>query len=150
VWGNICDVIGEEDWKTKEGYATPPERLDKLNEIFERIEQWTMTKTKFEVMDICNPLNIPVGPDPQHEGNRRRSGTARHRHDRRSRSPGTRRVPDRGDAGEAVRLSSRCERSPLLGEHTDEILEQVLGYSTEEIEQIRASGAVGDIKQAAE
>ncbi|MEO1645897.1 MAG: CoA-binding protein, partial [Chloroflexota bacterium] len=36
--------------------------MDKLNEIFGAIEEWTMTKTKFEVMDICNPLNIPVGP----------------------------------------------------------------------------------------
>ena len=55
-------MIGEPEWKTKEGYATPPERLDKLNEVFERIEAWTMTKTKYEVMDICNPLDIPVGP----------------------------------------------------------------------------------------
>ena len=55
-------MIGAPEWKDAPGYATPPERLDKLNEIFERIEQWTMTKTKFEVMDICNPLNIPVGP----------------------------------------------------------------------------------------
>ncbi|MEL6622815.1 MAG: formyl-CoA transferase, partial [Pseudomonadota bacterium] len=62
AWEKICDVIGEPDWKTKPGYATPPERLDKLNAIFDRIEQWTMTKTKFEVMEICNPLDIPVGP----------------------------------------------------------------------------------------
>ena len=26
-----------------------------INEIFDTIESWTMTKTKFEVMDICNP-----------------------------------------------------------------------------------------------
>ena len=50
VWEKVCDIIGEPDWKTKEGYAKPPQRLDKLNEIFERIEQWTMTKSKFEVM----------------------------------------------------------------------------------------------------
>ena len=62
VWGKVCDVISEPDWKDAEGFASPPERLDKLNQIFERIEQWTMTKTKFEVMDICNPLDIPVGP----------------------------------------------------------------------------------------
>jgi len=62
VWENVCDVIGKPEWKTKEGYAKPPERLDKLNEIFATIEEWTKTKTKFEVMDICNPQNIPVGP----------------------------------------------------------------------------------------
>ena len=49
-------------FEAKDGYAKPADRLDKLNEIFERIEQWTMTKTKFEVMDVCNPLDIPVGP----------------------------------------------------------------------------------------
>ncbi len=37
-------------------------RLPRLNEVFGVIEDWTMTKTKYEVMEICNPLNIPVGP----------------------------------------------------------------------------------------
>ncbi|NNE63105.1 MAG: formyl-CoA transferase, partial [Gammaproteobacteria bacterium] len=62
VWQKICDVIGKPEWKEAEGYATPPERLNKLNEIFAEIENWTMTKTKYEVMEICNPLDIPVGP----------------------------------------------------------------------------------------
>jgi formyl-CoA transferase len=62
VWEKVCDVIGEPDWKTDPEYATPPARLDKLEAIFERIEQWTKTKTKLEVMEICNPLDIPVGP----------------------------------------------------------------------------------------
>ena len=62
VWEKVCDIIGEPDWKTKDGYVKPTQRLDKLNMIFERIEKWTMTKTKFEVMDACNPLDIPVGP----------------------------------------------------------------------------------------
>ena len=33
-------------------------------------------------------------------------------------------------------------RSPLLGEHTDEILSEVLGYSRDEVADIKASGAV--------
>src|SRR6201986_4582078 len=48
VWEKICDVIGEPGWKTHPDYAKPPARLPRLNEIFARIEQWTMTKTKFE------------------------------------------------------------------------------------------------------
>ncbi|HSG94916.1 MAG TPA: formyl-CoA transferase, partial [Afifellaceae bacterium] len=62
VWTKICDVIGRPEWKEDSGYATPPARLDKLTEIFDTIEAWTKTKTKFEVMDICNPLDIPCGP----------------------------------------------------------------------------------------
>ena len=150
VWEHICDVIGEPDWKTKEGYATPPERLDKLTEIFERIEQWTMTKTKFEVMDICNPLNIPVGPIlsmkeiAEDEGLRKTGTIVEVDH------------PERGpylSVGCPIKLSASpvdVVRSPLLGEHTDEILTQVLGYEGDDLERVKASGAVGEAKAAAE
>jgi formyl-CoA transferase len=62
VWEKICDVIGEPAWKTDPNYAKPPARCPRLNEIFARIEQWTMTKTKFEAMDILNKDDIPCGP----------------------------------------------------------------------------------------
>lgn len=149
VWEKICDVIGEPDWKTKEGYRTPPERLDKLNSIFERIEQWTMTKTKYEVMDTCNPLGIPVGPilsmkEIMEDEGLRKTGTivdVEH--------------PERGryvSVGCPIKLSDSpvdVERSPLLGEHTSEILEEVLGYEGEELQRVVESGAVGTVNKAA-
>jgi formyl-CoA transferase len=109
VWEKVCDVIGEPDWKTDPEYATPPARLDKLEAIFERIEQWTKTKTKLEVMDICNPLDIPVGPILSMKEIAEEPSLARNRHHRRSRSPRTRSLPDRWHAGEAVGLASRRE-----------------------------------------
>jgi formyl-CoA transferase len=57
-------------------------RLDKLEAIFERIEQWTKTKTKLEVMEICNPLDIPVGPILSMKEIAEEPSTARDRHDR--------------------------------------------------------------------
>ncbi|MEL6281903.1 MAG: formyl-CoA transferase [Pseudomonadota bacterium] len=149
VWEKICDVIGEPDWKTKEGYVTPPDRLDKLNEIFDRIEQWTMTKTKFEVMDICNPLDIPVGPIlsmkeiAEDEGLRKTGTVVEVDH------------PERGPyltVGCPVKMSDspvEVERSPLLGEHTIEILTKVLGYDGEELDKVVNSGAVGEAKPIA-
>ena len=62
VWEKICDLIGEPGWKTHPDFAKPPARLPRLKQIFERIEQWTMTKTKFEAMDILNKYDIPCGP----------------------------------------------------------------------------------------
>lgn len=150
IWERICDVIGEPDWKTDEGYATPPARLDKLNEIFERIEAWTMTKTKFEVMEICNPHDIPVGPILstkeliEDEGLRATGTIVDVDH------------PERGpyvSVGCPIKLSDspvEVVRSPLLGEHTTEILSDVLGYSGEELARVIESGAVGDAKMAAE
>jgi formyl-CoA transferase len=142
VWQKICDVIGKPEWKEDPDYATPPARLSRLNEIFDAIEGWTMTKTKYEVMDICNPLDIPVGPilsmkELAEEPSLRESGTivdVEH--------------PERGNyltVGCPIKLSdSEVEvlRSPLLGEHTNEILADVLDYSAEEIAEIRESGAI--------
>jgi len=143
VWEKVCDVIGRPEWKEDPDYATPPARLPRLNEVFEAIEQWTMTKTKFEVMEVCNPLDIPVGPilsmkELSEEPSLRETGTiveVDH--------------PTRGKyltVGNPIKLSdspSEVVRSPLLGEHTSEILKGVLGYSAEEVEGLREAGAVG-------
>jgi formyl-CoA transferase len=149
AWEKVCDVIGEPEWKTAPGYATPNARLDKLNHIFERIEAWTMTKTKFEVMDICNPLDIPVGPilsmkEIMEDEGLRKTGTivdVDH--------------PERGryvTVGCPIKLSDSpvdVTRSPLLGEHTIEILSEVLGYAGDDLERIVGSGAVGQPRKIA-
>ena len=146
IWEKVCDVIGKPEWKTEPGYATPPERLNKLNEIFETIEQWTMTLTKFEVMDICNPHDIPVGPIlsmkeiSEDEGLFATGTMVRVDH------------PERGEylsVGCPIKLSDsevEVTRSPLLGEHTVEILSEVLGYSGDELKAVIDSGAVGKAK----
>ncbi len=142
VWQKICDVIDKEEWKEDPDYATPPARLMRLNEIFGTIEEWTMTKTKYEVMEICNPLDIPVGPilsmkELAEEPSLRETGTiveVDH--------------PERGaylSVGCPIKLSDNdvvVERSPLLGEHSEEILSSVLGYSDDEIASLKKAGAV--------
>jgi formyl-CoA transferase len=142
VWEHICDIIGEPGWKTDPNYATPKARLPRLTEIFARIEQWTMTKTKFEVMEECNKVDIPVGPilsmkEIAEEPSLRKTGTVVEVDH-----------PTRGKyltVGNPVKMSdsiTEVQRSPLLGEHTDEILKDVLGYSAAEVADIRKSGAV--------
>jgi formyl-CoA transferase len=149
VWKNICEVIGKSEWKEDPDYATPNARLPRLNEIFGAVEDWTMTKTKFEVMEICNPFDIPVGPilsmkEVLEEPSLRETGTVVEIDH-----------PTRGKfftVGNPIKLSdspAEVLRSPLLGEHTEEILRDVLNYSEEEIENIRISGAIGEPKTQA-
>jgi formyl-CoA transferase len=142
VWQKICDVIGKPEWKEDPDLATPALRLPHLNKIFGAIEEWTMTKTKYEVMEICNPHDIPVGPilsmkELAEEPSLRETGTiveVDH--------------PERGpylSVGCPIKLSDNdvvVERSPLLGEHSEEILSEVLGYSGAEIESLKEAGAV--------
>src|SRR6186713_369819 len=151
VWDKICDVIGEPGWKTHPDYAKPPARLSRLNEIFARIEQWTMTKTKFEAMEILNKDDIPCGPilsmkEIAEDQSLRATGTVVEVDH-----------PTRGkyiSVGNPIKLSdspSEVTRSPLLGEHTDEILRQVLGFSDHQVAEIHDSGALDPPrKQAAE
>ena len=142
MWEAICDLIGKPEWKTDPDYATPPARLPRLKAIFATIEEWTMTKTKFEVMDICNAVDIPVGPilsmkEIAEEQSLRDTGTVVEVDH-----------PTRGKyltVGNPVKMSdsiTEVKRSPLLGEHTEEILGKVLGYSAKEIAEIKASGAI--------
>jgi formyl-CoA transferase len=142
VWGAICDLIGKPDWKTDPDYATPNARLPRLVHIFDTIEQWTMTKDKFEVMDMCNAVDIPVGPilsmkEIAEEKSLRDTGTVVEVDH-----------PTRGKyltVGNPVKMSdsiTEVKRSPLLGEHTEEILSKVLGYTAAQVAEIKASGAI--------
>ncbi len=141
VWKDICKVIGREEWLTDPRYATPKARLPHLMEIFGEIEKWTMTKTKFEAMDLLNEHDIPCGPilsmkEIAEEPSLRKTGTVVEVDH-----------PTRGKyltVGNPIKLSdspSDVKRSPLLGEHTDEVLAE-LGYSRQQVEELRAQRAI--------
>jgi formyl-CoA transferase len=149
VWAEICKVIGKEEWITHPDYAKPEARLPRLKAIFDTIEQWTMTKTKFEAMDILNQYDIPCGPilsmkELLEEPSLRATGTVVEVDH-----------PKRGkylSVGNPIKLSdspTEVKRSPLLGEHTDEILREVLRYDDKRIAEIKASGALGGAKPVA-
>jgi formyl-CoA transferase len=105
-------------------------------EIFAEIEKWTMTLTKFEVMDVLNKYDVPCGPilsmkEISEEQSLRDTGTVVEVDH-----------PIRGKyltVGNPIKMSDSetvVTRSPLLGEHTDEILSE-LGFTTDELISLR-------------
>jgi len=145
----VCKVIGEEGWIQDEAYKTPAARLLHLKPIFARIEQWTMTKTKFEAMEILNKDDIPCGPilsmkELIEDQSLRATGTVVEVDH-----------PERGkyfSVGNPIKMSdspSEVTRSPLLGEHTDEILRQVLGFTDHQVAEIHDSGALDPPRKVA-
>jgi formyl-CoA transferase len=141
VWKAICKVIGQESWLTDPDYATPEARLPRLKEVFATVEAWTMTKTKFEAMDLLNEHDIPCGPilsmqELANEPSLRKTGTiveVDH--------------PKRGKyltVGNPIKLSdsaTEVKRSPLLGEHTDEVLAE-LGYAAADVAVLRSKKVI--------
>jgi formyl-CoA transferase len=141
VWAEICKVIGKPQWITDPDYATPAARLPRLKQVFDTIEQWTMTKTKFEAMDELNKHDIPCGPilsmkELAEEPSLRASGTVVEVDH-----------PQRGKyltVGNPIKMSdspTEVKRSPLLGEHTEEVLTE-LGLGTAEIAALRTEKVI--------
>jgi formyl-CoA transferase len=115
--------------------------LPHLKDIFDDIEKWTMTKTKFEAMDILNKHDIPCGPilsmkEIAEEPSLRKTGTVVEVDH-----------PTRGkylSVGNPIKMSdsaTEVTRSPLLGEHTDQVLAE-LGFGKDEVAALRAEKVI--------
>jgi formyl-CoA transferase len=141
VWPEICKVIGKPEWITDPDYATPAARLPRLKHVFDTVEQWTRTKTKFEAMDELNKHDIPCGPilsmeELAAEPSLRATGTVVEVDH-----------PTRGKyltVGNPIKMSdspTEVKRSPLLGEHTEEVLRE-LGLGAAEIAALRAGKVI--------
>ena len=135
-------LCGRPELITDPEWATPEKRLPKLDKCFEIIEQWTMTLDKLEVMRRLNEFDVPCGPildmgEIAAEQALRETGTVVEVDH-----------PKRGKfltVGNPIKLSdspTEVKRSPLLGEHTDEILKSIVGWSEAEIENARKEGAI--------
>jgi formyl-CoA transferase len=138
----LAKIIGHSEWLEDPEFNTPEARLPKLDFVFAEIEKWTMTLDKMEVMAALNAVNVPCGPilsmqEIAEELALRKTGTVVEVDH-----------PTRGKyltVGNPIKLSdspSDVQRSPLLGEHTDEILKTVLGLQDDEIQAARQQGAI--------
>ena len=142
AFSGLAKAIGHEDWLEDAEWSTPEARLPTLDQVFAEIEKWTMTKDKMEVMEILNPLNVPCGPilsmnELAGEDALRQTGTVVEVDH-----------PERGKyltVGNPIKLSDSppdVARSPLLGEHTEEILKSVVGLDDAGIAEARRQGAI--------
>jgi formyl-CoA transferase len=141
-WEPLMKLCGRSDLIADAEWATPEARLPKLDQCFAIIEQWTSQHDKFEVMRLLNQYEIPCGPvldmrELSQEQALRATGTVVEVDH-----------PKRGKfltVGNPIKLSdspTEVKRSPLLGEHTGEILKTVVGLGEAEIQQAHKEGAI--------
>jgi len=133
----MTDVMGRPDLRTDERFATPPARARNGAALTAEIERWTGGREKREVMQafagrgiVCGAVlnTAEVLADP-HLRERETIFDLEH--------------PTRGRfsvIGCPVRLSDSpvaARRAPLKGEHTEDVLQNLAGYTREEIQQLR-------------
>ncbi len=142
VWPTLARIAGRPELADDPAYATPEARIKHLDEVFGVIEQWTMRHTKHEVMRTLMEADVPCGPILsmkdliEDSALARRGIVASVEH------------PQRGTfktVGCPLVLSEspvEITSSPLLGEHTADILREVMGCGDAELEQLRAEGVI--------
>jgi formyl-CoA transferase len=140
-WAPLARLIGRPDLADHPDWVRPEDRLPKLDKVFALIEDWSQRHSKWEAMEALNALNVPCGPvlstkeliEDQTLAELEAIVTVEH--------------PERGPfktVGSPLRLSDShvdVVRSPLLGEHTQEICLD-LGYSRDQLERFKSAGVI--------
>ena len=145
VWtalaGRVGAEIGMPDLVTDAQFATISERRKNQQLMWTLLNKFAASYTKREVMAILNPLDVPCGPIMSTED------LANDEHVRGRNMYVELDHPQRGkwfNVGMPIKLSAspaKIERSPLLGEHTDEVLKNVLGYDDAKVAAMKSAGA---------
>lgn len=143
LWERFCRVLDREDLMTDPRFGSNTERMAYKKELAAELESALKERPTAEWVDRLLDAGVPAGPlhdyrqvceDP-HTLAREMVITMQHPAEGEIRGLG---IPVKlSDTPGQVRRAA-----PLLGQHTDEILDG-LGYSAPEIEALRGTGAVG-------
>ena len=142
MWKAFLSVIGQPELADDPRFATPQARWDNRVAMEKIVTDWTSQRTKHEVMKLMGDAGVPCGAtldtgevlsDP-HLIAREMIVDVEY--------------PVRGTyktVGSPIKLSDSpvtVERPPLLGEHTDTLLQALCGVSPEEAKRLRDAGVV--------
>jgi formyl-CoA transferase len=141
VWAPLAKLIGRPELADDPAYATPAARLPHLDEVFAVIEEWTKGFTKFEVLEKLNAIDVPCGPilstkdliEDESLSARGMISDVVH--------------PERGTfktVGCPLVLSDtpvEITSSPLLGEHSEQILNEI-GWDGKNARELHAAGVL--------
>lgn len=141
-WTRLCKVMGREELIDDPRFATPTNRSKNIVELDAMIAEWTRARTKREAMDQVGRVGVPAGAvldtmELQNDENFARRGIMQvmeHAKYGPFKMPAW---PVRVDG-----MPPRVLPSPILGEHTTDVLIRWLGMTEDEVDSLRNTGSV--------
>jgi len=142
-WESFGKVIGTPSWIKDPKFSTLLERKANEEELDKLVENWTTNYSPEEVVSMMQAARVAAGVVETTEDLLERDPQLKHRHfhwELDHPEVGKYRAP-----GPSFALSkSPCElrRAPLLGEHNEYALKEILGMSDEEIAELVIEGVI--------
>lgn len=142
-WTRLCEVMGRHDLAIDPTLLLMTGRAGRTTEVDKFVEAWTIGRTRTEIVDALIASGVPVAPvltvpevlEDKHLTERGMIQTMEH--------------PTLGTIqafGSPIRLSGsdpvKPTPSPLLGEHSDQVLERFLGLSPERLAELHAADVI--------
>ena len=142
-WQKLCQAIDKPEWITDERFHTNSARLANRSTVITMLNEVFSNRNAAEWMALFDEIGIPSAPinnieqvfnDPQVEARGLRTEVPH---------PSGETVPlVRSPLHIPTNPSKIRYAPPLLGEHTEEILDELLDYSAETVAQLRADKVV--------
>ncbi|NNM04495.1 MAG: CoA transferase [Gemmatimonadetes bacterium] len=144
IWGRLATTIGRPDLIDDPRSATGTSRASNADFLQPVLEEWMSDKTRDQVVDAFNAAGMPTGPvynaeDVFSDDHFEVRGMLAEIDDAEVGSyTFARSVPHLSAAPEIP-----LDAAPALGAHTREVMEELLGYGSEEVDRLAADGVVG-------
>jgi formyl-CoA transferase len=142
-WTTFCKAVDREAWEADERFATNPARIENRTELVGLLNELFATRTISEWIELCESIGLPASPintmddvfaDPQVLA---RELVMEVPHHTEGSVPLLRSPLNIPTAPSKVR-----HPPPTLGQHTDEILAELLSFDSAEIQTLRKAGVV--------
>jgi benzylsuccinate CoA-transferase BbsF subunit len=134
-WQRLVEVMGEPPWAASPKFASVTARLQYQEELDQQIEAWTLRFDKYALTERCQAAGVRALPVQSAEDRVENDPQLHHREmylPLEHPALGIRKVQNAPFKLSETPASNRLP-SPLIGQHTSEIVEGLLGYSREEL-----------------
>ncbi|HEU4429630.1 MAG TPA: CoA transferase [Myxococcota bacterium] len=143
-WRALCRALGDPAWATRAELATLAGRRARRDEIDRELSAFSLQFAPRELMERLQAAGVPAGMVQRSSDHQRDPQLAHRAFFRRMQHPEMGEVPYEGHAYRIAGYDNGPRfPAPCLGEHTYQVLSEVLGLDDEEVARVMSSGACG-------
>jgi benzylsuccinate CoA-transferase BbsF subunit len=142
-WNALCHALGDPAWASDARFQTAADRLRHQDEIDGHLGRWASGKSAQEVMDLLQSVSVPAGVVQRSSDLLQDPQLAHRRFFRYMDHPEMGNIPYSGHQFRIRDYDSGPRfPAPLLGQHNELVLRDILGMTDEEIAEALAAGGI--------